>query len=264
MRRPTHGEIRGEGLMFSYKLGKAPAKKDDRNFRLALLLRKLPPVPEEWNDLNLKLKIPMPMFANDVYGDCVIAARAHQTMRFEANEQKKVIEITDDEVLKEYWKESGGEGPEHDRGLILLNSLKLWRKQGWKAGGQEYKIHAFAEIGSMNPRIVKTAIYLLSGAMVGLMLPLSAQKQLEANWIWENISADSEPSSWGGHCVYLVGYNQLGPVCITWGKTQQMTWGFFQTYCDESYAIVDAKDRFLEDSILNVEKLEYYLDQLEV
>jgi hypothetical protein len=42
------------------------------------------------------------MFGNDVHGDCVIAGRAHQTLRFEDIEQGSVLMITDKEVLKEY------------------------------------------------------------------------------------------------------------------------------------------------------------------
>jgi hypothetical protein len=43
------------------------------------------------------------MFGNDKYGDCVIAGRAHQTLRFEAVEQKKLISVTEQDVLREYW-----------------------------------------------------------------------------------------------------------------------------------------------------------------
>jgi len=83
-----------------------------------------------------------PPFANDTYGDCVIAGRAHQTLRFESLEQGKRLTITDREVLEEYFKETGGE----DTGLVVLDSLKLWRRRGWKAAGARYRIKAFAEI----------------------------------------------------------------------------------------------------------------------
>ena len=38
--------------------------------------------------------VPTPMFGNDVYGDCVMAGRGHQTLRFELIEQNKIIKIT--------------------------------------------------------------------------------------------------------------------------------------------------------------------------
>src|SRR4051794_31538952 len=112
-----------------FKLGKAPAKRDRRNLKFATLLKAPVTVPDEY-DFDLKhAGVPTPMFANDVYGDCVIAGRAHQTIRFEDIEQSKIVKITDQEVLKEYFAETGGP----DTGLVVLDSLNLWRQEGWTA-----------------------------------------------------------------------------------------------------------------------------------
>jgi len=67
-------------------LGKRPAKFDSRNIRFSDILRvplkKLPPIPDEYSiDVHLPNVMPTPMFANDQWGCCVIAARAHQTLR---------------------------------------------------------------------------------------------------------------------------------------------------------------------------------------
>ncbi len=84
------------------KLGKLPVKKDARTLRLSSVLRALPPIPGVWDfDANSQLKIPTPVFANDQKGDCVIAGRGHFTLRFEGFEQKKILDITDDDVLAE-------------------------------------------------------------------------------------------------------------------------------------------------------------------
>lgn len=62
-----------------FTLGKAPAKRDERNFTLAALLTKLPPIPDVYYDFDVAYPgIPTQMFVNDVHGDCVIAGRAHQ------------------------------------------------------------------------------------------------------------------------------------------------------------------------------------------
>ncbi len=248
-----------------YKLGKAPAKRDERNFKMAALLKIIPKVPKEWDfdTTNKKHHIPLPLFGNDMYGDCVIAGRAHQTLRFEVTEQKKVIKLAEKDVLREYWKEEGGMGPAYDQGLVVLDSLKLWRKRGWKVGTNSYTIHAFAQIDRKNPAEVKAAICLLTGAGAGLSLPKSAQTQLDAGKPWDVVSGpDAKPNSWGGHYVFLSGYTAKGPVCVTWGRKQQMTWAFVRKYCDEMYGIVDNKDRFLKQSPLDVEKLERYLQQI--
>src|SRR3954471_16530140 len=109
-----------------FKLGKSTAKRDKRNFRFATLLEAAPTLPPSYDFDTTHQGIPTPMFANDTYGCCVISGRAHQTLRFEDIEQGSVIMITDKDVTKEYFKETGGV----DSGLIVLDSLNLWRQKG--------------------------------------------------------------------------------------------------------------------------------------
>ena len=250
----------------NYKLGKRPAKRDSRNLQLKAVLKELPPIPADWDfDVAGGSSIPLPVFANDKWGDCVMAARAHQTLRFEDFEQKAVIPISDNDVLKEYWKEQGANCRHRrpDNGLVVLDSLKCWRKKGWKAAGKSYSIYAFAEVSYRNHDEVMAAIYLLSGACIGLQLPVSAESQFDAGQPWDiTTGPDAEPGSLGGHCVYLVGYGGSGPVGVTWGKKQPMTWAFLDRYCDELYAIVDNRDKFLRNSPVDVDKLAGYLEQL--
>ncbi len=137
------------------KFGKAPAKRDPRNLKLSAILRAIP-LPSEY-DFDVKHNgVPTPMFGNDEYGDCVMAGRAHQTLRFERAEQGVLISITDKDVLREYLKETGGE----DSGLVVLDSLKLWRKRGWSAAKQRFKIKAFAQITQTNRQEVKRAVFI--------------------------------------------------------------------------------------------------------
>ena len=242
-----------------FKLGKAPAKRDARNLMLATILKALPPVPAEY-DFDLKHPgIATPMYANDTYGDCVIAGRAHQSLRFERIEQGADVTIKDQDVLREYMEETGGE----DSGLIVLDSLKAWRKVGWRFGRHKYNVAAFAEVHRSDHDEVRAAIYLLTGAGIGLSVPKSAQAQIQSGKPWDVVGGPAaKPGSWGGHYVYLSGYTETGPVCVTWGRKQQMTWAFLQKYCDELYAIVDNKDRFVRGSPVDVAKLEQYLSQL--
>ncbi len=242
-----------------FGLGKAAARRDDRNLMLAAILRPPSKLPKEY-DFDIKNPdIPTPMFGNDAYGDCVIAGRAHQTLRFEKLEQGSVINITDKDVVKEYLKESGGE----DSGLVVLDSLKEWRKKGWHAAGRTYKIKAFAQINSKNNQEIKSAIYMDLGVGFGLSLPLSAQTQLQAGKRWDVVKGNSaKPNSWGGHYVYVSGYTTAGPVCVTWGRKQQMTWTFAKKYCDEAYAIIDATDSKKKIKGLKKPELDNYLKKL--
>src|SRR4051812_34778270 len=91
------------------KLGKKPAKRDRRNLQLKSILRAQVAVPDEYDFDTAHSGVPTPVFANDRLGDCVIAGRAHQTLRLELMEQGEVIRITDGEVVREYLLETGGD-----------------------------------------------------------------------------------------------------------------------------------------------------------
>jgi len=229
-----------------FKLGKAPAKKDPRNLRFAAVLNAAPTLPPAYDFDEKHPGIPTPMFANDTLGCCVIAGRAHQTLRFEDIEQGSVLMITDKDVTKEYFKETGGV----DSGLVVLDSLSVWRHSGWKIGKHTYKIQAYAEVSRADHAQVRQAIFANVGVGIGVSLPLCAQKEMQTGQPWATTTGPgSTPGSWGGHYVYISGYTPAGPVCVTWGQKQQITWKWLDKYCDEAYAIFDAKNIFKKSMI---------------
>lgn len=238
------------------KLGKLPVRKDPRTIKLSSILRALPPTPDtfdidsQWPDLRDNY-----MFLNDTYGDCVIAGRAHMTLRFERFEEGKIILISDDDVKGEYFSETGG----LDSGLVMLNSLNKWRKNGWTAAGEPYWIHAYASVDYKNHNEVKQAIYLLNGVYLGFQVPQSAIDQFKNSQVWDVVPDDGGIQ--GGHCIYTLAYNS-NLVAMTWGKRQPMTWAFWDKYVDEAYAIVDEKDTWLPDSPVDIEKLDGYLSEI--
>ena len=242
-----------------FKLGKAAARKDSRNLKFANVLRAtLPSLPPSYDFDVTHTGIPTPMFGNDTYGDCVIAGRAHQTLRFEDIEQGAVITITDNDVLKEYFEETGGP----DTGLVVLDSLNLWRHKGWKAARNTYHIRACAEVDFANHDEVRQAIFADLGVGLGLQLPKSAQGQIQTGQPWDvTTGPDARPGSWGGHYVYVSGYSPNGPVCVTWGRKQQMTWAWLDKYCDEAYALFDARNRF-KKALIDTARIGAFLDTL--
>jgi hypothetical protein len=231
-----------------FKLGKAAARKDSRNLKFANVLRAtLPSLPPSYDFDVTHTGIPTPMFGNDTYGDCVIAGRAHQTLRFE-----------DNDVLKEYFEETGGP----DTGLVVLDSLNLWRHKGWKAARNTYHIRAYAEVDFANHDEVRQAIFADLGVGLGLQLPKSAQGQIQTGQPWDvTTGPDARPGSWGGHYVYVSGYSPNGPVCVTWGRKQQMTWAWLDKYCDEAYALFDARNRF-KKALIDTARIGAFLDTL--
>jgi hypothetical protein len=238
------------------KFGKKPAKRDARNLKLSAILRAPPKLPAEYDFDVQHNGIPTPMFGNDYHGDCVIAGRAHQTLRFEDAEQKKILPITDTDVLKEWHLENGNT----ENGLSVLDSIKLWRTKGWKAAGKVYKIKAFAEIDRKNHDEVKSTVYADIGTGLGFALPDSALPEFHAGKPWTQTS--KPPNQNNGHYVYIPGYTKIGPVCVTWGRKQQMSWAFFDKYCDEAYAMIDAADTQKKKALLDGKKIDAFLGKL--
>ena len=254
------------------RFGKLPRKIDRRTIEFKSIVEVLPPIPPVWDiDAQLPFAIPVPMFRNggdNALGCCVIAGRAHLTLRYEAYEQQKLISIADKDIEDEYWKEEGGKGPKYDNGLVMVDSLNEWRKNGWPIGGRKiaclhiggktYDIYAYAALDPGNPEQARASIYLLRGAYCGFQIPESAVDQWNQGKDWEDVG---DKNIAGGHCVSLISYNEKGPIGATWAVKKQMTWGFYKTCNDESYGIVDNRDRFLPNSPLDVEKLDQFLKE---
>ena len=274
-----------------FKFGLNPSPVDNRNLRLdyflSTLKTPLPTIPDEYDiDKNLKYEFVEDLFGNDKWGDCVIAGRANHTLRFEYISQGKQIPITAKDCLNEYWYE-GNAGkawwyylfyPRPDKGLNLLTSLKTWRTRKWFAGGKKYDIYAFLEIplgsdwfgwASTNPDLwnlilhreflLRQAIYFVNGVTAGVSITQTTMNQFNTGQTWD-ITTPIDRKSIGGHCIYLVGYNQTGPIAVTWGKKVQLTWAWWRIYALEAWGVVDNKDDFLPSDPTNVELLQSYLE----
>ena len=268
------------------KLGVIGPKYDSRTLKLMTVLKALPEIPLVFDVDSQYSTIPTPMFSNDRYGCCVISARAHQTLRFESYEQKKLLAISDKNVTDEYFSESGGA----DSGLYLLDSLKCWRTNGWRIGGTSqiiksrgcwrkkpvppappvpplsnvYNIYAFGAIEPRHHEDVKATCYLLNGVYVGVALPNTAKNQV----IWSvegnpDKDANSKRGSWGNHCIYICSYDAEGLTCITWGGRKRMTWQWFDVYTFDAFGVCDNRNVFTENSPVDVVKLDEYLKEVE-
>ena len=278
-------------LKFGLKL---PAIRDIRTIPLPtiLKLRLLPPLPESWNvneevggvDDNY-------MFGNDEHGDCVKAAFAHQTLRFEKFEQGIQIEILAQEVIDEYYRETGGP----DSGLYLTYAMKDWRNHGLGFGDRIYNIYAYAGVDTRDHTQVKYSIYLLDGIIFGMQVFQTDIDQFRAGEPWHLTNANGD--FLGGHGVYgfsyfdsdevtfdepsvtdseqqgtgyarlpnlsrVIGWNDKGLWCVTWGVEQFMTWDFWDARVNQAYAVVDNRNEWQGESPVDVEKLDTYLKEI--
>ena len=223
-----------------FKLGKSKPRHDPRTFQLANYFgpktaEACPPAPAV-RDWTGKVRKPWGMLANDVIGDCTVAGAAHIIQAWTANEGPQEVTMTDAEVIGAYSKITGynPNDPSTDQGAVLLDVLRYWRKTGI-AG---HRIMAFAAPEPGNKEHIRAALDLFGGLYIGLDLPVSAQAQR----VWSvppcGRRGPGVPGGWGGHCVVAEAYDPQGLTVITWGEKKRMTWGFFQVYCDEAYAVL--------------------------
>ena len=217
------------------KLGKHPARHDPRTLQMAHYLRAaaFPQIPaaQEWYD---KVQT-WPMMANDKLGDCTCAAAGHLIEEWTTYSGKAAV-LSDAQIIAAYSAITGynPKTGKNDNGAVELDVLKYWRKTGFSG----HKISAFVGLEPGNLDHVRASIYLLGGCYIGLALPISAQTQT----VWSvppgGLSGPGAAGSWGGHAVPVVAYDTAGLTVVTWGALKQMTWGFWQAYCDEAYGLL--------------------------
>jgi hypothetical protein len=224
--------------MPNYRFGKHPPKVDYRTLRLGpYLTSKLAPPPASFNVLTqvyqkLGTNDPtalFPMDGNDSLGDCTIAAVAHAITTYRGLVGKKQI-MAKQAVVKLYFHLSGGQ----DTGLNELDVLNYWRKNA--VSGE--KILAFVKIDPKNHAHIEQAIQLFGGVYIGFQVQQNCVQEFDARQPWT-----PGPLTNDGHAVFAVAYDQNGVTVLTWGNTQQATWGWWDECVDEAYAILppDAK-----------------------
>lgn len=213
------------------KLGKRPALHDERTLKLEQYTDSLAPAPEAC-DLTGWIS-QLGMMVNDRIGDCTCAAVGHMVQAWTAENGHQVI-ISDDDIINMYSAVSGyvPGNASTDNGAVVLHVLNYWRKTGLDG----HMLGAYAKLQLENRQDAMQAVYYFGSAYIGLRLPRSACKQTVWSVPPEGLQGVGEPGSWGGHAVPLVAYNATGPVCITWGQLLQMTWDFYDAYCEEAYA----------------------------
>ena len=215
------------------KLGRRAVKTDSRTLKLSSYVKPtLPPAPPkvDWT----KGITEWGLMLNDKLGDCTIAGAAHAVQVWTAN-TGTMVTVPDPVILSYFEKWDGYDpaNPATNMGGYEIDVLKNWQKQGF-AG---HKLIAFADPQWTNLEEVKQAIHLFGGVYVGLNLPVTAKTQD----VWDVIPGggpETQPGSWGGHCVFVPAYDPDGFTCITWGVPKTITNAFWQEYVDEAHALL--------------------------
>jgi hypothetical protein len=223
------------------KFGRQPRSYDRRIPRYSDLREKMTAPPTPPLSVNYAAVLPpqLGMYGNDVLGDCTCAAVYHAIQTWTANANPPIdSEPQQDAVL--LYEQACGYVPGHpntDQGGNEQTVLKYWVNTGAPAGPSgvlEDKLAAFVEVNPANLVNVKQAIFECGTLYIGFNVPAYLDPSNTAVW-------DLVPNAQivAGHAVVLIGYDAVGPWCITWGRVQKMTWAFFSYFTDEAYALAD-------------------------
>jgi hypothetical protein len=221
-------------------LGKCPATFDRRDLKFVDFVASgaLPRHPARFGHEDTISAAGWGMLGNDEHGDCVFAGAAHEHMLWER--EGGVINpptFSARNVLADYGAVTGFDPAtgDNDNGTITRDAMAFRRKTGVAdATGYRHKIGAYLALDPGNWDHLLEAVFLFGIVGIGIEFPGSAMKQFDAGHPWDVVKGARVE---GGHYIPLVA-KRGRLVCVTWGKTQEMTRRFYTRYCDEAWAIV--------------------------
>lgn len=222
-----------------YKLGKKPPTRDDRDLKFHKYLNTpfWRSAPKGFGHGKM-VENPWGMLKNDELGDCEIARQLHATMLANAVGGKQVS-FTDGEAVRVYSAVTGYDpnDPWTDQGTVMRDCLVYARNNGVKdANGVTHKIGAFLSVDAKDTFTLLHALYLCDQVAIGFEFPASAMTQFNAGKPWTIVP--NSPIE-GGHAVEVIGRPSAESVtAVTWGAEQRLTFGFYRTYNDETWAVI--------------------------
>jgi hypothetical protein len=230
----------------AYRLGKNRPVIDDRTIRFATYVK--PSLPSPPTAVNYGAKVTSwPIYYNDQYGDCTCAAAGHMIQNWTANATVEVT-VPPPSVLT-FYEHFVGTPPPPDKGCDMLSVLKYWRR----AGVDSHKVLAFASIDLQNQVQAQSACWLFGSIYIGVALPDFATQgdMLTVPWVVPpgGPVGNAAPNPDNGHCIPAVSYDADNLYVVTWGEIKPMSWGFYNAYADESFAVI-SRD-FIEANGIN-------------
>jgi hypothetical protein len=212
-----------------FKLGKLAARRDPRNLKYKSYAASLPPPPlsVDWTK-----KVPdWGMYLNDQLGICTIAAVMHDLMLWSSLASTEFIP-TDAQALEAYSAITGYTPTDSstDTGACESDVLSYWKETG--IAGK--KISAYVSVNQNKLQEIKSAIALFGAVYAGVQLPDTAEDEFQAGKPWDNLKGTIV----GGHAITLVGYTPDYVTCVTWGKTQLISYPWLGCFLDETHAVL--------------------------
>jgi hypothetical protein len=219
----------------AYRLGKNRPVIDDRTMRFATYVKPALPSPPAAVSYGAKVTS-WPMYYNDQYGDCTCAAAGHMIQNWTANATAEVT-VPPPSVLT-FYEHFVGTPPPPDKGCDMLSVLKYWRRDGIDS----HKVLAFASVDLQDQVQAQSACWLFGSIYIGVALPDFATQgdMLTVPWVVPpgGPVGSAAPNPNNGHCIPAVSYDADNLYVVTWGEIKSMSWGFYNAYADESFAVI--------------------------
>jgi hypothetical protein len=232
----------------AYRLGKNRPVIDDRTMHFATYVKPALPSPPAAVSYGAKVAS-WPMYYNDQYGDCTCAAAGHMIQNWTANASAEVT-VPPASVLT-FYEHFVGTPPPPDKGCDMLSVLKYWRRDGIDG----HKVLAFTSIDLQNRTQAQSACWLFGSMYIGVALPDFTVPPnvdpLTIPWVVPpgGPVGNAAPDQNNGHCIPAVSYDADNLYVVTWGRIKAMSWGFYNAYADESFAVIS--EDFIEANGLN-------------
>lgn len=188
-------------------------------------------------------------FGNDQYGNCTRAKQAYAALRMERLEQKRTIQITDEEIVRVYTDMSTRLYGGGDNGAYEDDALNDWRNPETTfrdTKGNPYTIDAYLRINALNHQEVKAGLALSGAKGIAVCFNLPAAAQQMHRWDipeGQPLIGPWMPGSWGGHSMWMLcDYDSTDTVVDdTWGHgPRRVSWRFVASYMDEAHLVIDA------------------------
>lgn len=221
----------------THKFGKLPARPGSVQLRMSDYVkpRVLPVPPDDFGHEDLISD--WQTLGNDSVGDCVLAGGAHETMLWTAM-GGRVCKFSDYSVISDYsaitgysrWK------PWSDNGTDMQEAAKYRQRTGLRdKWGIHHKVGAYVLINKGDIEQHALAIYLFGAIGIGVLCPETMMDQFDKRQPWTVVPGTKTD---GGHYVPLIARRDGQFVCVTWGRTQKISYDFLTAYEDEAIAYV--------------------------
>jgi hypothetical protein len=242
-----------QSIMNGRRLGRMPA----RATRKALMFRdfvKFLKIPVSQTYWRSRKPIPIRSYGNNSNGCCTIASQAVLATRMERLEQKRTIQLTDEEILRVYYALTQRLYGGGDTGAYETDALDNWRNPDLTfrdPQGNPLTIDAYLRLNASDHDEVKLALALSGAKGIKLCFNLPAawsQPAFDPPATWTATTGAAigpwMPGSWGGHSMTAHGYTREGVLLDqTWDTPPNLvTWEAMSTYCDEAHVVIDSLD----------------------